>query len=78
MVERIRAQNSSPGVSVSRVWVRVPVVTLVSLSKTLHYSCFSPPGGKLVPVRSEMVLVIDLVIVAQIYCTGCILLRELR
>ena len=31
------------------------VVTLVSLSKTLNY-CFSPPRGKWVPVRAEIVL----------------------
>ena len=40
----------------SRVWV----VTLVSLSKTLNYNYFSPPRGKWVPVRAEMVLVIGL------------------
>ena len=37
-----------------------PVVTLVSLSKTLHYNCFCPPRGKWVPARLEMVLAIDL------------------
>ena len=58
------------------MWVRIPVVTLVSLSKTLNYSCFSPPRGKWVPVRTEMVLVIDLA--STICCTGCILPRELR
>ena len=44
----------------NRVWVQIPVVTLVSLSKALNYNCFSPPRGKWVPVRAEMVLVIDL------------------
>ena len=36
-------------------------MTLVSLSKTLNYNCFSPPRGKWVPVRAEMVIVLDLV-----------------
>ena len=31
--------DSSSGVS-SRMWVRIPVVTLVSLSKTLNHNCF--------------------------------------
>ena len=57
----IRAPNSSYGILFSRVWVRVPVMTLMSLSKTRNYNCFSPPTGKQVPVRAEMVLVIDLV-----------------
>ena len=43
-----------------RVWVPIPVKTLVSLSKTLDSKCFSSPRGKSVPVRAEMVLVIDL------------------
>ena len=30
----------------SRVWVCVPVMTLVSLSETLNCNCFSPPSGK--------------------------------
>ena len=55
MVEQIRAPNSSSG-----VYVQIPVVTPVYLSKTLPYNCFSPPRGKWVPVRAEMVLVIDL------------------
>ena len=46
----------------SRVSVRIPVVTLVSLSKTLNYNCFSPPRGEWVSVRAEMVLVIDLAV----------------
>ena len=28
------------------VWVRIPVVTLVSLSKILYYNCSSSPRGK--------------------------------
>ena len=28
-----------------RMWVRIPAVTLVSLSKTLNHNCFSPPRG---------------------------------
>ena len=35
-------------------------MTLVSLSKTLNYNCFSWPWGKWVPMRAVMVLVIDL------------------
>ena len=31
---------------ISWVWVRILVVTLVSLSKTLSLKCFSPPRGK--------------------------------
>ena len=27
------------------MWVRIPAVTLVSLSKTLNHNCFSPPRG---------------------------------
>ena len=44
----------------SKGQVQIPVATLVSLSKTLNYYCFSPPRGKWVPVRAEMVLVVDL------------------
>ncbi len=33
----------------------VLVMTLVSLSKTLNYNCFSSPRGKRVPVRAEVV-----------------------
>ncbi len=33
---------------------------LSKLSKELIYNCFSSPRGKWVPVRTEMVLVIDL------------------
>ena len=59
LVKRIRALNSSSGVSVQQN-VCSRVVTLVFLSKTLNYNCFSPPTGNWVPVRAEMVLVIDL------------------
>ncbi len=52
--------DSSSGGRVIRVWVRIPVMTLVSLSKPLYYNCFSSPRGKWVPARAEMVLVIDL------------------
>ena len=45
--------DSSSGVS-SRMWVRIPAVTLVSLSKTLNHNCFSPPRVKWVPVRAEL------------------------
>ena len=41
MSEWLRASNSSS----CGVWVWVTVVTLVSLSKTLHYKCFSSPRG---------------------------------
>ena len=60
----------------SSLWtiiITIPVVTLVSLSKTLHYNCFSPP------VRAELVLVIDKLGLRYIFGgTGCILPRELR
>ena len=39
MAERSSLLDSSSGVS-SRMWVRIPVVTLVSLSKTLNHNCF--------------------------------------
>ena len=42
--ERSSLPDSSSGVS-SRMWVRIPAVTLVSLSKTLNHNCFSPPRG---------------------------------
>ena len=42
VAERSSLPDSSSGVS-SRMWVRIPAVTLVSLSKTLNHNCFSPP-----------------------------------
>ena len=39
VAERSSLPDSSSGVS-SRMWVRIPVVTLVSLSKTLNHNCF--------------------------------------
>ena len=45
MVEWLRALNSSSGGHVIGVWVWVPVMTLLSLSKMLFYNCFSPPRG---------------------------------
>ena len=44
VAERSSLPDSSSGVS-SRMWVRIPAVTLVSLSKTLNHNCFSPPRG---------------------------------
>ena len=44
VAERSSLPDSSYGVS-SRMWVRIPAVTLVSLSKTLNHNCFSPPRG---------------------------------
>ena len=44
VAERSSLPDSSSGVS-SRIWVRIPAVTLVSLSKTLNHNCFSPPRG---------------------------------
>ena len=38
MAERSSALDSSPGVV--RMWVRIPVAALVSLSKTLDHNCF--------------------------------------
>ena len=59
---------------ISRVWV---CDACVLEQDTLTIS-FSPPRGKWVPVRAEMVLVIDLD-EQCICCTGCILpTRELR
>ena len=45
---------------VTNIIVIILVMTLVSLSKTLNYNCFSWPWGKWVPMRAVMVLVIDL------------------
>ena len=44
VAEQSSLPDSSSGVS-SRMWVRIPAVTLVSLSKTLNHNCFSPPRG---------------------------------
>ena len=44
VAERSSLPDSSSGVS-SRMWVRIPATTLVSLSKTLNHNCFSPPRG---------------------------------
>ena len=44
LAERSSLPDSSSGVS-NRMWVRIPAVTLVSLSKTLNHNCFSPPRG---------------------------------
>ena len=44
VAERSSLPDSSSGVS-SRMWVRIPAVTLVSLSKTLNHNCFSSPRG---------------------------------
>ena len=44
VAERSSLPDASSGVS-SRMWVRIPAVTLVSLSKTLNHNCFSPPRG---------------------------------
>ncbi len=49
VAERSRAQGSSAGVSDQQIGVRVPVLTLVSLSKTLyHYCCVFRMGRKAV------------------------------
>ena len=40
-----RALNLSSSGLVIEVWVRILVVTLVSLSKMLYYNCFSLPRG---------------------------------
>ena len=44
VAERSSLPDSSSGVS-NRMWVRIPAVTRVSLSKTLNHNCFSPPRG---------------------------------
>ena len=43
MAEWFRASISSSGGQVTGVWVRIPIVTLVSVSKMLYYNCFSSP-----------------------------------
>ena len=54
------------------MWVWVPVMTLVSLSKILYYNCFSSPRGRVaVDIVCEKAL--------EAYgCPGCILPREPR
>ncbi len=58
MAERFSASDSSSGGI--KEWVRIPIMTLLFLSKTLNYKLLQSPSGKWVPVRAEMVLVIDL------------------
>ncbi len=59
LADRLSAPDSSSVGWVLMMWVRILVMLLVSLSKTFTYNCFSSPRGKRVPVRAEMVLVID-------------------
>ena len=54
VAERSSLSGSSSGVS-SRMWVRVPAVTLVSLSRHLIIIASLHPGVKWVPVRAELV-----------------------
>ena len=60
VAERIRAPNSSSGVSVQQSVGWNPGHDTCVPEQDTHYNCFSPPRGKWVPVRAEMVLVIDL------------------
>ena len=67
--ERIRAPNSSSGVSVQQsVGSNPGRDTWVS-----EQNCFSPPSGKWVPVRAEMVLVVVYLVRYIFGGTGCIL-----
>ncbi len=40
VAERSSSPDPSSGVFSSRVWVRIPVMTLVPLSKALNHNCF--------------------------------------
>ena len=65
MAERSSLPESSSGVS-SRMWVRIPAVTLVSLSKTLNHNCFVLRRGRkavgpvccLMHVKEPMTLIV--------------------
>ena len=48
------------------MWVQIPTATmgLMSSSKTLYHSCFSPPRSKWVPVRAELAVVFDIALCA--------------
>ena len=61
MAERFSALDLCSDGRVVRMWVRTPTATVVlmSLSKILYHNCFSPLGSKWVPVRAELVVVID-------------------
>ena len=58
------------------MWVCIAITTIVSLSKTLNYYCFSSTQlGKWVPAGAEMVLVIDCAWCAT-YLAAYLLLRN--
>ena len=56
VAEWIRSPTQALVFLFRKVWVRITVVTLVSLSKTLYYNCVSPAKAQWVPVRAEMVV----------------------
>ena len=57
MAEWFSASDLCSDGRVVRMWVRIPTMVLMSLSKTLYHNCFSPPRSKWVPVRAELVVV---------------------
>ncbi len=57
---------------VIRVLVRIPVVTPVSLGKTLTYNCFSLPRSKLVPARVETVHANDYLATCMPICANVV------
>ena len=61
MAERFSASDLCSDGRIVRMWVRIPTTTVVlmSLSKTCHHNCFSPPRSKWAPVRAELVVVFD-------------------
>ena len=62
---------------VMKEWVRIPVMTLVFLSKILNYNFFSSPMGKWEHVRAKILLGIDFNLVCYILgSTGCLLHKE--
>ena len=56
MAERVRAQNSCSGGLVIGVWVRIPAVTLVSLSSMYYFLLFTQ-GHKWLPTGVEVYIV---------------------
>ena len=60
MAEWLRASNSSTGAVMTGVWVRMLIMSLLSLSKIFYYNCFSSPRGiNWVPARVEVDIVYE-------------------
>ncbi len=59
--QQFSTSNANSGDKVTGVWVRVPVMTRVSLSKMLYYiNCFSLPTGMTgVPARVGVDIVFE-------------------